>query len=313
MPTAPIRQAPKEADWGGTGVALVTPFEADGSLDLAALRRVVAHVTAGGVDKGVDFLVPMGTTGESATLTEQEVSLCMEVIVEENAGRLPVLMGCGGNNTAAVAQKMELYAHRFPLDGFMSVVPYYNKPTQAGLYAHFHHLAERSPLPLVLYNIPGRSAVNLLPETVGRLANDCPTIIGIKEASGGLEQGMAIQALVPKQFAVICGDDGLALPALSAGFVGVISVAANAYPQAIARMVRLGLAGKFTEARDIHNQLLRLIEPLFAEGNPAGVKAALSHLGICQPHVRLPLVSASAVLERRLEVVQKALDLSAAF
>lgn len=278
--------------WRGTGVALVTPFTADGSLDLPALKRVVAHVIAG----GVDYLVPLGTTGETATLDEDEAIAVVDTVLAANNGRLPVLLGCGGNNTKAVAHKMEAWGKRFQVQGYLSVSPYYNRPTQEGIYQHYKVLAGASPLPIVLYNVPPRTGSNMLPETVLRLAHDFANIVAIKEASGSIEQGGQILRSKPAGFAVISGDDGLAWPGIAVGMAGLISVAANSHPALVSGMVQAALAGEPKTAQEAHLRLLPLIELLFREGNPAGVKAALAHLGVAGPDVRLPLVSATRQL-----------------
>ncbi len=285
--------------WQGTGVALITPFTPEGAVDVSALKRLVQHVVQG----GVDYLVPMGTTAEGATLTDDELYACTDTILETNNGRLPVLMGCGGNNTAAVAAKMQAYAKRFAVQGFLSVSPYYNRPQQDGIFLHYRALSEASPLPIVLYNVPPRTGSNVLPETVLRIAHACPNIVAVKEASGSLEQGMKIIANKPAHFQVLSGDDVLALPGIAIGNTGLISVAANARPRETSELVRLAMQGSFTQAAVLHYKLLPLIELLFKEGNPAGVKAACAAMGLCTPHVRLPLADATPALQHQINEV----------
>ncbi len=284
--------------WTGTGVALVTPFTPDGALDLPALRRVVQHVTAG----GVDFLVPLGTTAEVATISSSEQQQVIDTVLEVNAGRLPVLLGCGGNDTAHVAERLRQFdrAYAGRIQGYLTVSPYYNRPSQEGIFRHYCALAEATSLPIVLYNVPARTGCNVLPETVLRIARQCPSIVAVKEASGNLEQGMLIARDAPAGFSVLSGDDALALPGIAVGFTGVISVVANATPAPFATLIRQALAGDFASARAAHLALLPFIHLLFAEGNPAGVKAALHALELCGPHVRLPLAEATPALHERI-------------
>jgi 4-hydroxy-tetrahydrodipicolinate synthase len=281
--------------WSGTGVALVTPFALDGSLDLAALRRVVEHVIAG----GVDYLVPMGTTGETATLSDAESAQVIETVIETNAGRKPILLGCGGNDTARVAARLRHY-EQYPVQGYLSVSPYYNRPTQEGIFRHYCALGEATSRPIVLYNVPPRTGSNVLPETVLRIAHSCPSIVAVKEASGSIEQGATIVRAAPAGFAVLSGDDALAVPGIAVGYQGLISVAANVVPARVSAMIRTALAGDFAAARVEHLSLIPLIQALFAQGNPAGAKAALKQLGITEPTVRLPLVEASESLRQTL-------------
>lgn len=285
----------------GTGAALITPFTDDLSVDEAALRHIVRFQ----LENGVDYLVVMGTTAENATLTKKEKELVKKVILDENKGKLPLVLGIGGNNTAQVAA--DLQAEN--IDGFdaiLSVAPYYNKPTQEGLYQHFKKVSQASPLPVILYNVPGRTASNILPETVKRLAHDCKNIIGVKEATGNLVQAMQLIAAVPRDFLVISGDDMLALPIVLAGGAGVISVMAQGFPAQFSRMIKLGLNRKVDEAYQIHYKMAPGIELIFAEGNPAGIKAVFEHLGKASSNVRLPLVPASSTLKQQLQkFVQK--------
>lgn len=280
----------------GTGVALVTPFRDDTQIDFEGLRRLVSHAING----GVDYLVVLGTTAETATLNSEEKTRILEVVAEENAGRLPLVAGIGGNNTLAVAEELQTRK----LDGYsaiLSVSPYYNRPTQEGIYQHFRYLEARSPLPIIVYNVPARTGSNMLPETVARLAADCPNIIGVKEASGNMEQIARLISLVPEGFLVISGDDALAVQTILDGGAGVISVLGQAIPGRFTAQIRAALGGREGEARQMAADLEPLVELLFREGNPAGVKALLARDGICGSQVRLPLVRASARLSSDLD------------
>ena len=280
----------------GTGVALITPFDANGQVDLAALSRIVEHLIEG----RAEYLVALGTTGETATLSPEEQDAVLRQIVETNRNRLPLVIGVGGNNTLAVVNKLKAREERYRPAGFLSVSPYYNKPSQEGIYQHYKAIAEATSLPVILYNVPGRTASNMLAETTLRLGRDFANIVAVKEASGNLEQCMAILAGKPDDFALISGDDALTLPLISLGASGVISVAANAFPAPFSEMVRKGLEGNFEEARKLHFRLLELMSLLFAEGNPVGVKALMEEMGLCRPDVRLPLVAASPALKASL-------------
>jgi 4-hydroxy-tetrahydrodipicolinate synthase len=281
----------------GTGVALITPFQQDLSVDETGLRTLVQQVISG----EVDFLVPLGTTGESVTLSEDESEKVLLIVQDENKSRLPILVGCGGNDTSKVLKLQKKYQEDFHPDGFLSVTPYYNKPSQEGLYRHYKALSEGSNLPIVLYNVPGRTGVNLLPETVIRLATECSNIIAIKEASGNIEQGAEIIRRKPEGFRVLSGDDTLVLPQIAVGYEGCISVAANGYPKIFSTIVRLSREGDFAEARKHYLKLLPWMQLLFKEGNPVGIKASLSLSGICGPFVRLPLAEATEGLKREIE------------
>jgi 4-hydroxy-tetrahydrodipicolinate synthase len=282
----------------GTGVAVVTPFDANQAIDFPALERVVEHLIAG----GVEYLVALGTTGEAVTLNEEEAFQVLKTISRVNDGRLPLVVGVGGNNTAKVCRRAKNVLAHFPVAAILSVSPYYNKPSQEGIYQHYRALHDAIETPIILYNVPGRTASNIEAETVLRLARDCERIIAVKEASGDLEQGMEIVAGKPEGFQVLSGDDLLAFPQLCLGFDGVISVAANAYPREFSDMIRLALAGKVAEGRALQYHLLRRMQLNFEEGNPAGVKAALHAQGICGLEVRLPLIPASDSL---LEAIRK--------
>jgi len=248
----------------GLGVAMVTPFRKDGSVDFAGLKKLTAHLIEG----GADYLVVQGTTGESVTLTKEEKQEVLDAVLEANNGTKPIVLGLGGNNTYELVQQLS----RLDTDGIdaiLSVTPYYNKPTQNGLVEHYKALSEASKIPIVLYNVPGRTAVNMLPDTVARIAFECKNIIGIKEASGSVEQIMNVINVTPKEFMVISGDDALTLPLLAAGCDGVISVVGNAFPKEFSQMINAALNNNFEEARAIHYKLLDLIHLLFAEGNPS--------------------------------------------
>ena len=279
----------------GTGVALVTPFKNDFSVDVEALTRIVNYV----IDGGVEYLVVLGTTAESATLSAEEKELVIATIVKANAGRLPLVLGVGGNNTAKVIE--ELKTRNFSnFDAILSVSPYYNKPTQEGIYQHFKAVAEASPIPVILYNVPGRTASNMLPTTVARIANDCKNAIGIKEAAGDIVQAMKLIQEKPEGFLVISGDDMITLPMVLAGGAGVISVIGEGFPKEFSEMVRLGLNKKVDEAYKLHYKLADSIDMIFEQGNPAGIKEVFKHLGLSENTVRLPLVNVDENLSLRL-------------
>jgi 4-hydroxy-tetrahydrodipicolinate synthase len=269
----------------GLGVALITPFRSDNSIDIEALDRLVEYQIKG----GVDFLCIMGTTAETPTLTTEEKQMLKNHLVERVAGRVPLLMGCGGNSTAAVVNELQSFDWK-GIDGILSVCPYYNKPSQEGLYQHYRALAQASPLPIVLYNVPGRTGVNMTAETTLRLARDFENIVAIKEASGNITQMDDIIKNKPENFDVISGDDGITFPLITLGAVGVISVIGNALPYEFSRMVRLALRGEYESARTIHHKFTELFKLLFVDGNPAGVKAMLSEMGMIQNQLRLPLI-----------------------
>ncbi|HQO48986.1 MAG TPA: 4-hydroxy-tetrahydrodipicolinate synthase [Bacteroidales bacterium] len=283
-------------EFSGTGVALITPFKADHSVDLAALENVVEHVIAG----GADYLVALGTTSEAPVLDEVEKFKVRETIIRTTASRVPVVLGVGGNNTSAVVKQLE----HDPMDGFsgiLSVTPYYNKPGQEGLYAHFDAVAKASRLPVILYNVPGRTAVNMKASTTLELAAKHKNIVAVKEASGDMLQIMNIIRQKPDHFEVISGDDGITLPLMAAGAVGVISVAANAFTVDFSAMVSAMLNERYAEARALHYKMFILFGQLFAEGSPAGVKALMSYMNLCGNVVRLPLTSVSPGLAKQIE------------
>ena len=269
----------------GMGIALITPFKADMSVDYDALKRLVEYQ----VTSGADFLAVLCTTAETPTLNAEERAEVRKVVTEVVRGRIPIVLGCGGNNTAAVVAELKQGNWR-GVDAILSVVPYYNKPSQEGLYQHFKAIAEASPVPVILYNVPGRVGVNMTAETTLRLANDCENIIAIKEASGNFDQIDDIIKNKPARFNVLSGDDGITFPLITLGATGVISVIGNALPREFSRMVRLALDGDYENAREIHHRFKELYSLLFVDGNPAGVKAMLSSMGYCENVLRLPLV-----------------------
>ena len=279
----------------GLGVAMITPFTKAGEVDVAALKKLTDYLVTG----GANYLVVMGTTGESVTLNKEEKKLVLDTVMACNNGRKPIVLGIGGNNTREIASQLSrIETHG--ISAILSVTPYYNKPTQNGLYEHYKILSESSKLPVILYNVPGRTGVNLLPETVSRIAFDCRNVIGIKEASGNVEQVMSVIQQTPKEFMVISGDDALTLPLIASGADGVISVVGNAFPKEFSEMVNHALNGEINEAREIHYRLLDIIHLLFTEGNPAGIKEALDQLNICEHYLRLPLVPVSHTTSEKL-------------
>ena len=279
----------------GLGIALVTPFKSDGSVDYEALKRLLDYQ----IKNGADFLCILATTGETPTLTADEKKQIKDLVIERVGGRLPILIGCGGNNTAAVVE--ELKTGDFAgIDGVLSVCPFYNKPSQEGLYQHFKAIAEATKLPVVLYNVPGRTGVNMTAQTTVRLANDCPNIVAIKEAAGNLEQVDEIIKNKPDSFDVISGDDALTFPMVACGAVGVISVIGNALPKEFSRMLRLEMKGEFESARKIHHKFTDLFNLLFVDGNPAGVKAMLNEMGMIENVLRLPLVPTRLTTMQRI-------------
>jgi len=273
----------------GTGVALVTPFHADGSVDIDSLSKLVDHV----INNGVNYLVALGTTAETPTLSNEEKKQVLAHIVKHNAGRVPVVCGMGGNNTAEIVSLIAEYDWT-GVDGILSVSPYYNKPTQEGIYQHFKAIAQACSLPIILYNVPGRTSGNILPATAVRLANEFSNIVAIKEASGNMKQCMDYVQTAPAHFAILSGDDDLVVPQVAIGFSGVISVAANCFTKDFTTMVNAALEGNFPSAKTLHYKLLKGIDLLFTEGNPAGVKCVLKEMNICGDTLRLPLVNVSA-------------------
>ena len=279
----------------GTGVALVTPFKKDFSVDVDALKVIVNFQ----IDNGIDYLVVLGTTAESATLSKIEKELIIKTIVAANKGRLPLVLGVGSNNTQEVVQ--ELKSGNFSdFVALLSVSPYYNKPTQEGIYQHFKAISEASPLPIILYNVPGRTASNMLPSTIIRLATDFKNIIAVKEAAGDIVQAMKLIKDKPKDFLVISGDDMITLPMILAGGSGVISVIAEGFPKQFSEMVHLGLNKRIEEAYKLHYLLADCIDLIFEQGNPAGIKEVFYSLGLSENTVRLPLVNTDVDLANRI-------------
>ena len=278
----------------GTGIALVTPFKTDCSVDVEALINIVNHVIA----NGADFLVVLGTTSEAPTLSADEKQLVINTILEANEGRLPVMLGMGGNNTQAVIEAVKNQDFK-GIQGILSVVPYYNKPNQRGMKAHFEAIADASPVPVVVYNVPGRVGVNLQTATCVELAQH-PNIIAVKEASGNLQQIMEILRDKPADFDVLSGDDGITQPLLALGATGVISVAANAYTKHFSRMMKAQKEGRIEEALRLHYAMLRMNQLIFADGNPAGIKCLMSHIGLCENVLRLPLVPVNEKVEAEI-------------
>jgi 4-hydroxy-tetrahydrodipicolinate synthase len=279
----------------GTGVALVTPFKKDFSVDTEALTKITNHVIEG----GVEYLVILGTTAESATLNAEEKEVVIQTIVAANKGRVPMVLGVGGNNTSKVVEELKT-RNLSQFAAILSVSPYYNKPTQEGIYQHFKTVSEASPIPIIVYNVPGRTSSNMLPATVIRLANDFKNIIGIKEAAGDIVQAMKLIQTKPEGFLVISGDDMITLPMVLAGGAGVISVIGEGFPKEFSEMVRLGLNKKVDEAYKLHYKLADSIDMIFEQGNPAGIKEVFKHLGLSENTVRLPLVNVDENLSLRL-------------
>ena len=279
----------------GTGVALVTPFNNDFTIDVEALRRIVNF----SIDGGVEYLVVLGTTAENATLSADEKELVIATVIEVNAGRLPLVLGVGGNNTLKVVEELRT-RDLSAFEAILSVSPYYNKPSQEGIYQHFKAVSEASPIPVILYNVPGRTSSNMLPSTVIRLANDFENVVAIKEAAGDLVQAMQLIKDKPKDFLVISGDDMIALPIVLAGGAGVISVIGQGFPKEFSEMIRLGLNRKVDDAYKLQYLLSNCIDMIFEQGNPAGIKEVFKILGIAENVLRLPLVSVDESLSERL-------------
>jgi 4-hydroxy-tetrahydrodipicolinate synthase len=279
----------------GTGVALITPFNKDFSIDTVALTKIVNF----SIDGGIEYLVVMGTTAENATLTQDEKELVISTVVQANKGRLPLVLGVGGNNTMQIIEELKM-GDFSDFVAILSVSPYYNKPTQEGIYQHFKAIATASPIPVILYNVPGRTASNMLPATVFRLANDFKNIVAIKEAAGDIVQAMQLLKDKPKDFMIISGDDMIALPMILAGGSGVISVIGQGFPKEFSEMIRLGLSKKAEDAYQLHYQLMDCIDMIFEQGNPAGIKQVFQSLGISENTVRLPLVPVDQSLVKKI-------------
>jgi 4-hydroxy-tetrahydrodipicolinate synthase len=280
----------------GTGVALVTPFNEDKSVDYKGLENLLNHV----IDGGIDYLVLMGTTGESVTLSKGEKVAVVDFCKKINNSRIPVVLGIGGNNTMQVVEDIKS-ANLDGIDAILSVSPAYNKPSQEGIYQHYKMISGNCPLPIIVYNVPGRTASNISAETTVRMANDFENIVAVKEASGDMDQIMKIIKNKPSNFVVLSGDDGLTLPMIHMGAEGVISVIGQSHPKEYSDMVSFGLSGNKEIANQLHNKLYDFYVPLYAEGNPVGVKACLELLGICKSQVRLPLVEASDAIKNELK------------
>lgn len=286
--------------YAGTGVAIVTPFLENGEIDQHSLEKLVEHMVAG----EVDYLVVLGTTGETATLSKEEKQQVLSLVHRFNNGRLKLVAGIGGNDTRSVIQSMQ----EFNLKGYgaiLSVSPYYNKPNNEGLFQHYKAINDAAPLPVIMYNVPGRTGMNVNAATTLRIARECKNIIATKEASGNMEQIMQIIAEKPQGFEVISGDDALTLPMMACGAIGLISVLANAYPSHYSSMVNLCLKGDFGSARPLHEKLLPLVQSIFAEGSPSGIKAYLHEMNITGNHFRLPVVGVSDELKKRIRDLMK--------
>lgn len=288
----------------GLGVALVTPFTTEGEVDYKALKRLVEYL----IQNGADFLCILATTGETPCLSTDEKNKIKQLVIDINRGRVPILIGCGGNNTRAVVEELKT-TDWTGIDGILSVCPYYNKPSQEGLYQHFKAIAEASPLPVVLYNVPGRTGINMKSETTVRLANDCENIVAIKEASGSLEQVDEIIKNKPDRFDVISGDDALTFSMVASGAAGSISVIGNALPREVSRMIRLEFKGEYEGARTIHHRFTELYSLLFVDGNPAGVKALLHEMGFIENVLRLPLVPTRITTLQKMTEILKTLKI----
>ena len=279
----------------GTGVALITPFKKDFSIDIEALKRIVQF----SIDGGIEYLVVLGTTAENATLSQEEKEVVIQTVIEANNGALPLVLGVGGNNTAKVVEELKT-RDLSAFTAILSVSPYYNKPTQEGIYQHFKAVAEASPIPVILYNVPGRTSSNMLPATVVRLATEFANVVAIKEAAGDIVQAMQLIKDAPKDFLVISGDDMIALPMVLAGGAGVISVIGQGFPKEFSEMIRLGLNRKVDEAFKTQYLLAESIDMIFEQGNPAGIKEIFSILGLTENTVRLPLVTVNEDLSSRI-------------
>lgn len=288
----------------GLGVALVTPFRADKSIDFSALERLVNFQ----IENACNYMVVLGTTSEAATLSTNESSAIINFIAEINNRRVPIVVGVGGNNTNYVLEQLRV-VQEMPIDGILSVTPYYNKPNQKGLFEHFKSIANTSNLPIILYNVPSRTSVNILPETTLQLAKNFKNIIAIKDASGNLMHATQVIKEKPDNFAFLSGDDALTLPLIAIGAEGVISVIGNAYPRQFSDMIRFALNNELQKAKNIHYQLTDIINAIFEEGNPTGIKALLSHLQLIDNHLRLPLVEASKELKNKIkEIASKIIE-----
>ncbi len=288
----------------GVGVAFVTPFQEDESVDYEAIMRLVDFQLA----NGTDFLVIMGTTAETPTLSNEEKDKICKLIIERAGGRIPIVKGVGGNNTRAIVEELQTSDLR-GVDAILSVVPYYNKPSQEGIYQHFKAIAEASPVPIMLYNVPGRTGVNMTASTTLRLARDCEKVVAIKEASGDFTQIDDIIKNKPEDFVVLSGDDAITYPLITLGAVGVVSVIGNAFPREFSQMTRLALAGDYANALTIHHRFTELFKLLFVDGNPAGVKAMMNAMGLLENKLRLPLVPTRITTFEEIREVLRQLDI----
>ncbi len=279
----------------GLGVALITPFRPDGSVDFPSLEKFLEFQ----ISNGVNYLVALGTTSEAATLSVDERKAVVDFIIDINNGRLPLVVGCGGNNTSELVYAIR-ELNKPGIDAILSVAPYYNKPNQQGLYEHFKQVANATDLPIIIYNVPSRTGINISAETTIKLAKKFKNIIAIKEASGDMNQAMQIVKNKPSNFLVLSGDDALGLPLISLGFDGVISVVGNAYPKEYSQMIQAAFENDYKKARTLHYKFVDIIDTLFEEGNPAGVKAYLQQMGLIEDSLRLPLVSVSAELKKKI-------------
>ena len=288
----------------GMGVALITPFKEDGSVDYIALMRLVDYL----IQNGADFLCVLGTTAETPTLTTDEKNKIKQMVIERVNGRIPIMLGCGGNNTQAIIDSLKKDDFT-GIDAILSVVPYYNKPSQEGIYQHYKAIAQSTDLPIVLYNVPGRTGVNMTAETTLRIAKDFSNVIAIKEASGNITQMDDIIKNKPENFDVISGDDGITFPLITLGAVGVISVIGNALPREFSRMTRLALQGDYANALTIHHQFTELFNLLFVDGNPAGVKAMLNAMGFIENRLRLPLVPTRITTYEKMRLILQNLNI----
>ena len=287
----------------GTGVALVTPFRKEGEVDFNALQKLVEFQ----IENGVNYLVVQGTTGESVTLTDEEKVSVLEYIIDVAKNRVPIVLGVGGNNTSNIVQQIKKF-NSYRIDAYLSVSPYYNKPPQAGIVAHYGQIAQATDKPIILYNVPGRTGSNMTAETTLTLANTYANIIAVKEASGNLEQIMGIIKSKPSDFLVISGDDALTLPHIACGGDGVISVVANAFPKRFSSMVDYALKGDLEKAKPLHYELFPIIQQLFADGNPGGIKYVLKLISIGEDHMRLPLVNINDEVAKKLYELVAAID-----
>ena len=288
----------------GMGVALITPFKEDGSVDYIALMHLVDYL----IQNGADFLCVLGTTAETPTLTTDEKNKIKQMVIERVNGRIPIMLGCGGNNTQAIIDSLKKDDFT-GIDAILSVVPYYNKPSQEGIYQHYKAIAQSTDLPIVLYNVPGRTGVNMTAETTLRIARDFSNVIAIKEASGNITQMDDIIKNKPENFDVISGDDGITFPLITLGAVGVISVIGNALPREFSRMTRLALQGDYANALTIHHQFTELFNLLFVDGNPAGVKAMLNAMGFIENRLRLPLVPTRITTYEKMRLILQNLNI----